>query len=249
MLTSDSKSKIIDELAKSDIICTGFIEIVSMKESYPNYNISAIFEGHEITLKLMSCVLDKSYNILGMKLEPDGKNRDEIVNFSVSLQGDNLHIFNNFIQNKYLEQELNEVDKINKDFPFDVDYEIALFYDSFCFVTGTMVYVDRCYELKTISNYPTFTVGAYAHNPTAAYYSKGKLLLKFHKNGYRISYNYMFTPIDDIKPLRLKLFQELFLYYMDKTKFKINVLEMDEMLLLNYDDLIAYITVQKMVDI
>lgn len=36
---------------------------------------------------------------------------------------------------------------------------------------------------------------------------------------------------------------------MEKTKFKMNVVEIDEMLLLNYDDLIAYITVQKMADI
>ena len=73
--------------------------------------------------------------------------------------------------------------------------------------------------------------------------------LKIQKNGYRISYGYNFIPIDEIEPLRLKIFQELFLYHMEKTKFKMNVVEIDEMLLLNYDDLIAYITVQKMADI
>lgn len=249
MLTRETQTKIIDELANYNIICTSFIEVVSMKASYPHYNISATFEGHVISLKLMSCVLDKKYNHLGMKLEPDGNNKDEIVNFSVVLQGEDLQIFNNFIQNKYLEKELTEVARINKDFPFDVDYEVALFYDTFCFVTGTLGYDGRCYELKTISNYPTFTISAYAHYPTATYYSKGKLLLKFHKNGYRIAYNYMFTPIDEVEPLRLKIFQELFLYYIEKTKFKMNVIEMDEILLLDYDDLIAYITVQKMADI
>lgn len=249
MLNDDSKNKIIEQLVGYGFAVKSFIAVASLKESYPNYNISVIFEGHEIILKLMSCVLDKSYNVLGMKLEPDDKNRDEIVNFSVSLKPDDLHIFNNFIRNKYLEQELNEVAKVNKDFPFNVDYEIALFYETLCFVTGTMVYSDRFYALKTISDYPTFTVGVYAHNPTAAYYSKGKLLLKLNKNGHRIAYNYMFIPVNEMKPLRLKLFQELFLYHVEKTKFKIDVIKMDELLLMDYDDLIAYITVQKMVDI
>jgi len=249
MLNTEAKNKIIEQLVNYGFTIRSFIAVVSLKESYPHYNIFTVFEGQEVTLKLMSCVLDKSYNPLGMKLEPDGKNRDEIVNFSVSIQTEDLHIFNNFVRNKYLEQELIEVNKINNDFPFDVDYEVALFYETFCLVTGTVIYKNPYYELKSLSNHPTLNIGAYAHTPTASFYSKGKSLLKIHKNGYRIAYGYNFIPVDDIKPLRLKLFQELFLYHIQKTKFKMDVVAMDEMLLLDYDDLLAYITVQKMVDI
>lgn len=249
MLNNEAKTKIIAKLEAYGFSIRSFIAIVSLKESYPHYNISTIFEGKEVTLKLMSCVWDKSYNVLGMKVEPDGNNRDEIVNFSISVQSDDLHIFNNFIRNKYLEQELIEVNKINNDFPFDVDYEVALFYESFCFVTGTLVYSHSHYELKSLSNHPTFNIGAYAHTPTAKFYSKGKSLLKLQKNEHRIAYNYNFIPVDDMLPLRLKLFQEFFLYHIEKTKFKMDVVTMDEMLLLDYDDLLAYITVQKMVDI
>lgn len=249
MLNTEAKTKIIEQLVNYGFDIRSFIAVVSLKESYPHYNIFTLFEGKEVTLKLMSCVLDKSYNVLGMKVEPDGNNRDEIVNFSISVKPDDLHIFNNFVRNKYLEQELIEVNKINNDFPFDVDYEVALFYETFCLVTGTLVYDNQHYALKSLSHYPTFTIGVYAHTPTASFYSKGKSLLKIQKNGYRISYGYNFIPIDEIEPLRLKIFQELFLYHMEKTKFKMNVVEIDEMLLLDYDDLIAYITVQKMADI
>lgn len=249
MLNTEAKTKIIEQLVDYGFSIRSFIAVVSLQESYPHYNISTIFEGQSVTLKLMSCVLDKSYNVLGMKLEPDGNNRDEIVNFSVSIKTEDLHIFNNFVRNRYLEQELIEVNKINNDFPFDVDYEVALFYETFCLVTGTVVYDNHHYALKSLSNYPTFNVGVYAHTPTASFYSKGKSLLKLQKNGYRIAYNYNFIPVDDMKPLRLKLFQELFLYHIEKTKFKMDVVAKDEMLLLDYDDLLAYITVQKMVDI
>jgi hypothetical protein len=249
MLNTEAKSKIIEQLVNYGFSIRSFINVVSLEESYPNYNIFTIFEGQEVTLKLMSCVLDKSYYPLGMKLEPDGKNRDEIVNFSISVKTDDLHIFNNFVRNKYLEQELIEVNKINNDFPFDVDYEVALFYETFCLVTGTLVYDNHHYALKSLSHYPTFTIGVYAHTPTASFYSKGKSLLKIQKNGYRIAYEYKFIPVDDMTHFRLKLFQELFLYHIEKTKFKMDVVAMDEMLLLDYDDLLAYITVQKMVDI
>lgn len=249
MLNTEAKTKIIEQLVDYGFSIRSFIAIVSLKESYPHYNISTIFEGKEVTLKLMSCVWDKSYNVLGMKVEPDGNNRDEIVNFSISVKPDDLYIFNNFIHNKYLEQELIEANKINNDFPFDVDYEVALFYENFCFVTGTLVYDEYHYALKSLSNYPTFNVGVYAHTPTASFYSKGKSLLKFQKNKYRIAYNNNFIPVNDMMPLRLKLFQELFLYHIERTKFKMDVVTMDEILLLDYDDLLAYITVQKMSDI
>lgn len=249
MLNNETKNKIIEQLAGYGFSIRSFIAVVSLEESYPHYNIFTVFEGQEVTLKLMSCVLDKSYNPLGMKLSPDGKNRDEIVNFSISVKTEDLHIFNNFVRNKYLEQELIEVNKINNDFPFDVDYEVALFYETFCLVTGTVVYSRPYYELKSLSDYPTFNIGVYAHTPTASFYSKGKSLLKLQKNKHRIAYNYNFIPVDDMKPLRLKMFQELFLYHIEKTKFKMDVVAMDEMLLLDYDDLLAYITVQKMVDI
>jgi hypothetical protein len=249
MISTDAKNKIINKLSEYNIICNRFMSVVDIRESYPEYIISASLDGKKITLHLISCVHDKKANILGIKVVPDSDRKDEVLSFSVSVAPDDLYAINDHITNKYIEKELLEVDKINNDFPFKVDYQVALFYEFFCFVTGTLVYNKNAYEIMTLSEYPTCMVGAYAHDSTAKFYSKGKILLKFNKNGINFTYNNVVIPCDYIEKLRLKIFQELLFYYMDKTSFKMNIMGRDELILLSYDDLLRSINVQQMVDI
>jgi hypothetical protein len=249
MISTDAKNQIINKLREYNIICNRFMCVVALEKSYPEYIISATLDDKKITLHLISCVHDKKANILGIKVVPDSDRTDEILSFSVSFAPDDLYAISESITNKYIEKELLEVDKINNDFPFKVDYQVALFYEFFCFVTGTLVYKSNSYDIMTLSEYPTCMVGAYAHNPTARFYSKGKLLLKFNKNGVNLTYNNVVIPCEYTETLRLKIFQELLFYYMDKTRFKMNIMSRDELILLSYDDLLRYINVQQMVDI
>lgn len=249
MISYDAKNQIINKLREYDIICNSFMSVVALEQSYPEYIISSILDGKEITLHLISCVHDKKANILGIKVVPDSDRKDEVLSFSVSIAPDDLYAISEHITKKYIEKELLEVDKINNDFPFKVDYQVALFYEFFCFVTGTLVYKTNAYEIMTLSEYPTCMVGAYAHDSKAKFYSKGKLLLKFNKNSINFTYNNVVIPCQYTETVRLKIFQELLFYYMDKTRFKMNIMSRDELILLSYDDLLRYINVQQMVDI
>lgn len=249
MLSTDAKNQIINKLAEYNIICKHFTCIVALEKSYPDYVISATLNGIGISLKLISCVLDPSANILGIKLSPDGIIQDENVSFTVSLHPNDLSIVNHQIKHKYVEQQLALVADINKEFPFNVDYQVALYYESFCLLTGTFSYEDFKYDINTIAENPSFLVGAFIENFSSQFKCKGQLLLRVRQNGDHSTYDGICVKNRNIEDLKLRLFRELLFYHMKKTKFKLNTLTIDEISSLSYTDLLNYITVQKMVDI
>ena len=249
MLSTDAKNQIISKLAEFNIICNHFTCIVDLEKSYPDYVISATLHGIGISLKLISCVLDSSANILGIKLSPDGSNQGEIVSFTVSLHTNDLTIVNHHIKHKYVEQQLTLVAEVNKDFPFDVDYQVALYYESFCLLTGTLSYENFKYDIHTIADNPSFLVGAFIENFSSKFKCKGQLLLRVRQNGEYSTYDGISEKNRNIEDLKLRIFRVLLFYHMKKTTFRLNTLTIDEISSLHYADLLNYITVQKMADI
>lgn len=254
MLSSDAKQQIINKLAEFDIVCHHFTNVDSVGDCFPNYIISATIHGMSISLKLLSCILGQNVNAIGIEVSPSSFNKDKIVSFTVSLHPNDLSIVHEHIKHKYVHEQLTIVDEINRDFPFKIDYKVSMIYESFLLVTGTYNYTDSKYEIRTIAEQPSFSAGVFIENQSGKFTSKGQLLLRIRQTGYYSTVFYSTYKMEteknrDIQDVKLRIFQELLFYYMKNTNFKFSELTRDELIVLSYEHLLSYITVQKMVDI
>jgi hypothetical protein len=237
-----------EKLTQYKIERINFVEKPSNVPSYPNYDITGYIDGYHIHLVLLSCVFDKKANILGMKLHPNDV-RDETVSFHLSILNDDLAFITPSLDINLIKDKSSMVDDINNSIPFSTNMLIAMFYESFTFFSGTFVYKNECYEIEKFNENPIFNLGFYAQEKNPKYYSRGIPLFRIlQKNNefYSASLNGLDT---DLSFLKSKIFEPFFVYHMEKKKMQMDIMPMEELFSMKYEDIIDYIKVQQMVDI
>lgn len=252
MLHKNTYLQITEHLAQYGVFCKSFRPNNNGDDdssSYPSCFISAAWGDMDIEFRLVACVHDSSANILGIKFQPDLNNRDEKVFFSITVMSEYENFIHDYMHKHGFYKDLSFIYAINYNLPMNTDYTIIVGPDTLFLMTGHFIYTSAGYVINDHSERPLVHLSADIMSPRYDYFKQEKLIMKLQHDGITIVSLELKPAIKDKDAIKLKLFQSLVLYYMSKTGFKIDNLEIDDILALSYDDLVRQITLQKMVDI